>query len=174
MKTNGRAPDLVGVRAAARAVGLNPSTVSRYLRDNPELNLGDGMHPKIDVAALRRHRADNTNPGRRGSHAVRPYSASRAKREAVLADRAQIDLDEKRGLLVPRAEVENAAFEIGTLLQRDLLELGTQIGERLSIMTEPQEIVALLESEHRRILAAMSAKLDAKDWSRCKITQSPA
>ncbi len=161
MKTNGAATDPVGVRAAARAVGLNPSTVSRYLRDNPELNLGDEMHPRIDVAALRRHRADNTNPARRGSNAASAYSASRAKREAVLADRAQIDLDEKRGLLVPRVEIDAAIFEAGQVLQRDLLELGAQLSERLATMDQPREIAALLETELRRVLATLAASLRA-------------
>jgi len=161
MKTNGRAPELVGVRAAARALDLNPSTVSRYLRDNQELNLGDGMHPKIDVAALRRHRADNTNPGRRGSHAVRPYSASRARRESILADRARVDLDEKRGLLVSRREIQDAIYDAGTILLRDLLDLGAQLAERLAAMSEPREISALLETEHRRVLAALASSLRA-------------
>ena len=80
------------------------------------------------------------------------YADSKAKREAVLADRAQVDLDEKLGLLVSRAKIEAAIFDAGRVLQRDLLELGAQLAERLASMSDPREIAALLETEHRREL----------------------
>ncbi len=176
---DGDTAELIGVRAAARAVGLNASTISRYIKDHPDLNLGSEAHPKVDVVALRRHREENINPARRGSRAGRllgedegqddkkgavpTYAASRAAREMVLAQRARVDLDEKRGLLVPRAEVEDAVFETGMLLQRDLLELGAQLAERLSTMDEPREIASLLETEHRRVLATLATSLRAKE-----------
>lgn len=193
MTTNGAAnghdaAGLVGIRAAARAVGVNPSTISRYLKDHPELNLGDGVLPKMDLAALRRHRAANLNPAMRGSHAGRllgegeveetpaagpieappaatrsgetpNYARAKAMREETLAQRARVDLDEKRALLVPREEAEAAAYEIGALLQRDLLDLGAQLGERLAAMDDPREIAALMEAEYRRVLAALAASL---------------
>ena len=191
MTINGEAdgnktPDLLGVRAAARAVSLNPSTVSRYLKDHPELNLGDEMHPKIDVAALRRHRLENTNPARRGSWAGRllgegrgdgpasaaepppaatapanqpNYAMAKAVHETVRAQRARVDLDEKRALLVPRAEVEDAVFEAGLLLQRNLLHLCSQVAERLASMSDARQITELLEAEHRKVLAALASSL---------------
>ena len=180
----------LGIRDAARRLGLAHTTVGRYFRANPELNRGSRGRPRVDLDELRRHRSANINPAMRGSRAGRllgegdpdpavfaeappavtrasdspNYARAKAMREETLAQRARIDLDEKKALLVPRAEVEAAAYEIGALLQRDLLELGAQLGERLSTMTEPHEIVALLEAEHRRILATMSAKLDGMDW----------
>ncbi len=81
--------------------------------------------------------------------------------EAVLADRAQVDLDEKRKILVPRAEVEDAVYDAGTVLQRDLLELGAHLAERLASMTKPRAIAALLEQEHRQVLATLAASLRA-------------
>ena len=60
----------VGVRAAAQALGVSPSTVSRYLQEYPILNLaGDGQRPKVDPDDLRRHRAMTLDPAYRGSHA---------------------------------------------------------------------------------------------------------
>jgi hypothetical protein len=118
MPTAAGTAELLGVRAAASVLDCNPSTISRYLREFPVLNLGTKTRPKVDVEALRRHRAKNFNAARSGSYAglllgernglgaadgrARPtpnqadapsYPAARAAREVVLADKAQLDLD---------------------------------------------------------------------------------
>ena len=61
----------------------------------------------------------------------------------------------------PRAEVENAVYDAGTVLQRDLLELGAQLADRIATMTEPREIAPLLEAEYRRVLATLAVSLSA-------------
>ena len=48
-----------------------------------------------------------------------------------------------------------------TVLQRDLLELGAQSADRIATMDDPREIAALLEAEHRRVLATLAASLRA-------------
>lgn len=175
--------ELLSVRGAARALEVNASTISRYLKEFPELNQGSATRPKIDVKVLRRHRIENTNPSQqRGRHAAPAaivaaaappaatskgsetpnYALAKAVRETVLAQRARVDLDEKRGLLVPRREIEDAVYDAGTVLQRDMLELGPQLAERLAAMDNPREIAALLETELRRVLATMASSLRAK------------
>ena len=67
----GAMPNLVGVVAAARALETEHSTVSRYVKSNPELNHGTGRRVKIDLVEYTRHRAANVNPARLGSHAGR-------------------------------------------------------------------------------------------------------
>ena len=183
---DGGAANLLGVCAAARELGLNHSTVSRYLKSHPALNRGTDSRAKIDLAEFRKHHAETTNPARRGSHAGRlfgedggdavveddpvaeangkagdqlTYARAKAVREGIAAQNARIDLDEKRGLLVPRDEVEAAAYEAGQALQRDLLELGAQLGERLATMGDAREIGALIDAEHRRVLAKLAAAL---------------
>ena len=179
-KANGnKTVDLIGVRGAARVLGLSPSTISRYLKNHPELDLGGEDTPMVNVATLRAHRAANLSPAPRGrlaskllatgeapppatgENASPSYAVSKAAREAVLADRARLDLDERRALLVPRAEIETAIYDAGAVLQRDLLELGAQLSERLATMDQPREIAALLETELRRILATLASSLRA-------------
>ena len=192
MPTVAGTAELLGVCAAADAIGCHASTISRYLKDFPDLNQGSKGRPKIDVAALRRHRAQHTNPTPRGHQAGKVlvdggpppivaadappaatkvadspnYALAKAVRETVLAQRARVDLDEKRGLLVPRQEIEDAVYDAGAVLQRDLLELGAQLAERLAAMDKPREIAALLETEHRRVLATLATSLRAKAESR--------
>lgn len=190
MGSDAQAVELLGVRATARHLEINASTVSRHLVKHPELNQGSGSHIKIDPEEFRRHRQENNNPARRDSHAGRlfgegdepedleeaavgagepegrgkkpkdlTYAKAKATREAILAQRARVDLDEKLEHLVPRAEVESAAFEAGQALQRDLLDLGPQLAERLAVMSDPREIATLIENEHRRVLAKLATAL---------------
>ena len=76
MMINGTATaELVGVRAAARFLKVNASTISRYLKDHPDLNLGDESLPKVDIEALCRHRAQHVHPAARGIKAARLLAA---------------------------------------------------------------------------------------------------
>ncbi|MCH9000923.1 MAG: hypothetical protein IID48_22065 [Proteobacteria bacterium] len=190
--TNGTATaDLIGVRAAARALKINPSTLSRYLKSHPGLDRGTVGQPMVGLEELRRHRAENVNPAVRGRKARKVlaeggappvaaaeappaatkapdgpnYAMAKAVRETVLAQRARVDLDEKRGLLVPRREIEDAVFEAGLLLQRNLLHLCSQVAERLASMSDARQITELLEAEHRKVLAQVAAALRAKAGS---------
>ncbi len=169
--------EILSIRGAARRLNKSHSTISRYVQAHPELNRGTAERPMVNAEELRQHRLENLNPSRIRSHAGRllgessdagkgnkngagpNYAMAKAVRETVLAERAQIDLDEKRGLLVPIAEIQAAVFEAGMLLQRDLLELGPQLAERLASMDDPKAIAALIETELRRVLAALAASL---------------
>ena len=182
---------VVGVRAAARALGLNASTVSRYLKDHPELNHGTATRPKIDVAELRRHREENINAARSGSHAGRllgedngvagangvdaangwerptrnqaeapSLATARAEREAALAERARLDLDEKLAGLLVRAEVLEAFEETLQVLRRQLSDLVPRLAEKLATVGNAKEAQALMETEFRGLLEKCAAELD--------------
>ena len=140
--------ELVGVREAAKALNRNPSTISRYLKKHPELNHAPAgaARPKVDADEVRRHMADNVNGAMSGNHAGAlfdgdtaetdgagrerrsqggvSYSKAKAARETILARRAQIDLDEKLGRLVPRDEMERAFFTCARQVRQkiDLIE----------------------------------------------------
>ena len=170
--------EIVSIRSAARQLGKSHSTISRYVQAYPELNRGTGARPMVNAEEVRQHRATYINSSRVGRHAGRllgegespppaatrteerpNYAHAKAVRETVLAKRARVDLDEKCRLLVPIAEVQDAVYDAGAVLQRDLLELGAQLSERLAAMDKPREIAALLETEHRRVLATLAASL---------------
>ena len=199
MPTAAGTAELLGVRAAASALECNPSTISRYLKDFPDLNQGSKTRPKVDVEALRRHRAQHTNPTPRGHQAGKVladggpppivaadappaatkgadspnYALAKAVHETVRAQRARVDLDEKRGLLVPRAEIEDAIFDAGAALQRDLLEIPARLSEQIAAMSDPREIAELLNTEHRRVLATLAASLRADAVAELRPAEAP-
>lgn len=168
--------NLLGIRAAAAALEVNASTVSRYLRRYPELNRGSDARPLINVVELRRHRAENVNIAMAGNHAGVPaatpqnsdaaepetplppekqdhsYSRARAAREAINARRAKIELDQILGAVTPTDEVNDAVFAANQVLQDGLLNIRRELAERLVGMTDVREIEALLRQEHRAVL----------------------
>ncbi len=90
-------------------------------------------------------------------------TVTEAAREAVLAFRARVDLDEKLGALLSRDEVEEAVEEAARLLQRELLELAPRLAEEIATKDNPQEIRARLETEFRDLLKRLAAALES--WS---------
>ena len=128
----------IGIREAARALGKNPSTLSRYIAANPSLNHGSARRPKVDLDELRRHREANVNPFRSGSHAGRLFG------EADGAANGHAD--------IPLADAYNAAHDAGRVLQKNLIDLATLLGRQLEAMTDPREIVELLRTDYERIL----------------------
>ena len=175
MSENGEGGQM-GVREAARSLGLNPSTVSRYLQEFPGLNLAaDGERPRVDLDALRQHRAEFVDPAYQQSHAGEMMAAgdkpkkpdattafrlARASRENTMAQTARVDLDVKKKLLVPIAEVETGIVKAGLTLLQALLDLGSRMGDELAAMDSPHEIAKALEAEHRDILHEFRASLE--------------
>ena len=187
MTSDAGAGRLLGVRAAARALGLNPSTVSRYLKDHPELNRGSDTRPLVDLNELRRHRAANIDAGRSGNHAglllgqgdginganghAQPdqagelptgapaYAAARRARESVLAERARLDLDEKVATLCVRGEIEEATAAAVQALRRRLSDLAPRLAEEIAALGEPREIQARMEFQFRALLKRYAGEL---------------
>lgn len=187
--------DLVGIREAARALGVSPSTISRYVSSHPELNRGTPEQPAVALEELRAHRAQNVNGLKSRSHAgelfddgvqdrgetaardtagARPttvpkgaYSQAKAARETLAARKAQIELDQMLDRLLPRAEVDEGAAELAGVLQVGLMQLSIDLAEPLATMTEPTEISVLLDKSFRRLLLRLSTQLEgaAKDMT---------
>ena len=79
------------------------------------------------------------------------YTQAKTLREAMLARRAQLDLEERQGRVIPRAEVERAAAEIGRLLKTELAAAERRTAERCGL-ADPAALAALLAAEHAAVL----------------------
>ncbi len=140
--------DLIGIRGAARTLGLSPSTISRYLKIHPELDLGGEAHPMVNIDALRRHRAQHVHPAARGIKAARLLAAGGGEVTPAPAD-------------LPLAAEYDRAYNAGKELQKNLVDLAALLGEQLATMPDPREIVVMLETDYLRILATLAASLRA-------------
>jgi len=97
-----------------------------------------------------------TAPARPGA----TYNDARAEREAVAAQRARIELDEKLGKLVPTSEVEDGAAQAAATVQTGMMRCARELPERLAHMTDPAEIRDTLETEFRRVLGQLATDLE--------------
>lgn len=71
----------------------------------------------------------------------------KARRERILADRDQMELDLVRGNVVVRDDVHKAAFESSRKLRDSLHSMCKQLSPQLSSLTNPREIEDLLLDE---------------------------
>lgn len=154
-------------RAIAAALGLSESAVSKLRRQ--------GM-PVHSIEAARIWREDNLDPARRhdlpGDRRELPlapsvdasrdhelksaaadgsdtaaYQASRAKREAVQAELAQIELQKQLGMLGSVLEFQRAVTVLAQLVQDRMLQLPGRMSSVLAAETDPVKIEARLTHE---------------------------
>jgi hypothetical protein len=158
---------------AARELGVNKSTISRWLAKNPALLDPDGL---VCVADLQAHRAAVIDPRlqTRGPalEAARPAVASdapviptindhKSRYERARADDAELDLAERLGLTLRRRDVEAAVAEAAETLKQSATQICRDQAERLAAITDPREMERALDDLVRRVLQAGTSKLIA-------------
>lgn len=160
------------VTEAAKALGVNKSTISRYVAANPELNHAEaGKPPAVDIDELSAHRGNTVNKLMSGNHASdlidegdndedKPpqligYAKSKAEREAANASMAQLQLAERVGQVCDKAGTEDAAYELGQMLTELLNSRNRRLADELATMADPREIRARLDAEDRDLLGEL-------------------
>lgn len=92
---------LVGIREAAKQLGIAASTVSRYVAANPDLNrAGPGKPPQVDVDELRAHRSGNVDWAKAGNYAGLPFGQADRGSDG-LGDAADEGDEEEAGRAIP-------------------------------------------------------------------------
>ncbi|MFN4229832.1 hypothetical protein [Parvibaculum sp.] len=85
--------NIVTGASAAKELGINRSTLTRYLKTYPELNRSKGEGSiLVDLDELRRHRAENVNRMKSGNHAGRLYDEAPPP---LLPPRTQVERDDE-------------------------------------------------------------------------------
>ena len=88
---------------------------------------------------------------------VGSYARHRARREKALARKAELELEEKIGSLVPLNEVEQRAFEDARRARDLLIAIPERIAAVLAAITNPAEILTVLETEIEAVCGELSS-----------------
>jgi len=150
--------------AAARELGIDKSTLTRWVQKHPALVGDDGL---VDLAELREHRDAVVNPKMqtRGGGAGTPsQSASprsggaaavndhRARGEAAKAITAELDLADRLKMTLVRADVESQIAQAGEVLKRTAAELAKDRAEALARIEDPRAMERALDDLMRKLL----------------------
>lgn len=91
-----------------------------------------------------------------GSGTGERRSDAQARKEAALADLAEMDVQQKRGNLIPKDDVDAALRAFATSVRARLDVLPDQLAPLLAPVSDLDEIHALLAEHARSILAAVA------------------
>lgn len=129
----------------------------------PKARRGKGKPSKpmdLDGAQAKKARAGggggNGKDHKEGNGADQSYSDWRARREASLAQIAELELDERLGLLVRASDVRRAAFESARKARNQLTSMPERISAVLASIATAGEIQVVLEEEIEKICEEMS------------------
>ena len=150
---------------AARRLGVNRSTVSRWVKRNPDLEDQDGF---VSIEELSEFRNSIVNPIMRSdplasstpTKSVTSLNDHRARREEARAELEELQLAEKRSLILRRSDVEAKLAAAGTFLRQHASHLARDHSERLALISDVREMERALDGMMRDFLAAAARALD--------------
>lgn len=152
--------DLVTVTEAATRLGLNKSNVSRQVR---KLELARDGKGRFSFEEYERARAGELNPymargdAPLGANGVRPAANAATRLKEAQAERARLELDERKGLLIERAEVVQVVTDAVREMRDGMLGLPGRLAGQLASMTDAVEITRLIDASMRELLEQMAA-----------------
>lgn len=176
------------VTDAAAAVGVNKSTVSRYVSGGLVTDYGTPGKPRVSVAEVRAARDGALDPAKRRTQPV--PSTSMASTEATLAnerirktradaDRAELDNAKAQGQLCDRQAVEDSGFELGVSLRNLLAGRVPALAQAVAGQTDFRAVSLAIDTADRKLLAAFEARVrealaDAGVVTAPVVTDAPA
>jgi hypothetical protein len=160
--------DRVTRAEAARVLGLDKSTITRWVQSHPAL-LDDAG--RVSVDEMRRHRDTVINvklqtrgagdqaslvpsgrPAPRAPAAAPSINDHRSRTEAARAETAELDLAERLGRTLWREDVEKAVIDAAEVLQKLAGQLARDQAERLARIDDVRAMERALEDLMRALL----------------------
>ncbi len=106
--------------------------------------------------------AGNTDPSKvrkitqEAAPADGSFTSTKTEREKVRLESESLDLAERKGQTLPRAQTTAAVAAAGTQIREHLQARNRRIAEQASTMTDPREIKAMLDNDDRAMLEMIS------------------
>lgn len=160
---------------AARRMGIDKATVTRWVKKHPALLGDDGL---VSVGDLERHRAQMVNPAlqtraaqvkadpeSRLAASPEPSGPSlndhRARREQANATAAELDLADRLNQTLARADVEAAVAAAGDTIRQAAGQIARAKAEMVARLDDPRAVERALEEMMRELLATAAEALGA-------------
>ena len=143
-----------GVRAYARHRGVDPMSVEKAIKSGRITRDLDG---EIDFEKADRDWEQNTRPAMspdEDNGGLAQYSRARAIREYYQASLAKIDYEQKVGKLLPKDEVQAAAFNTYRQFREQLLNIPDRVAAIIAAETgmDTKKVYEILTAEVRHAL----------------------
>lgn len=122
--------DLAGIREAAPHLGVSASTISRQVAAGIITNHGTTLRPLVSIEGAKAERAAYLDPAQQRERepkaraAAEPtaFNSARTTHEATKAQLAQLELAERLGQTVAKAEAEDLFATLGGLIRDRLAQ----------------------------------------------------
>jgi len=143
-----------GVRAYARHRGVDPMSVEKAIKSGRITRDADG---EIDFEKADRDWEQNTRPAMspdEDNGGLAQYSKARAIREYYQASLAKIEYEQKVGKLLPKDEVQAAAFNTYRQFREQLLNIPDRVAAIIAAETgmDTKKVHEILTAEVRHAL----------------------
>src|SRR5215467_14383499 len=143
-----------GVRAYARHRGIDPMSVEKAIKSGRITHDADG---EIDFEIADRDWEQNTRPAMspdEDNGGLAQYSRARAIREYYQASLAKIEYEQKVGKLLPKDEVQAAAFNTYRQFREQLLNIPDRVAAIIAAETcmDTKKVHEILTAEVRHAL----------------------
>lgn len=151
--------------------GTNTVRLKQYVKDGWfRLNDHGKLDPKtVDAAFVANiNELYNPNRNRRQQPSVEQFIAttipdlneSRSRREFAKAQMDELKLQQLRGALVDKADIDAALFDISRELRDGIMNIPVRIADVIASMTDAAEVEAILEHEFEDVLESFAQRCE--------------
>jgi phage terminase Nu1 subunit (DNA packaging protein) len=141
-------------REVAEVFGVNTRTVQTWKNDGMPAE-DDGTYNLVKIQEWK-HNKDG--PGRKtGNKKNGSENDYEDRYRKAKAEQAELDLDERKGLLLKAEDVRAAAFNKGKFVKTSLMNLPNKFASVLAAEKDPAAVKKILKSEVQRILGELAS-----------------
>lgn len=151
---------------AARQIGVNKGTISRWIQKHPALLGDDGL---VSVEELTRHRDQVVNPALqtkgtasadRQENQGPSLNDHRSRKERAVAYDAELDLADRLKLTLLREDVERSVAEAGEMIRQKASQISRDRAEKLARIDDVRAMEKALDDMMTDLFIAASKALE--------------